>query len=153
MTGGSQDEARVSVPPRLGGLSLAGIQSGYGTGAADAWLRPPPATSAATPAVPQPTCPRNSRRFNRLRSKIRSWVSVSILALLHCERHVHRGRTLVLRPGVWATLPYGIVEVKYNPGATTLNLLSAGASPAAPASRRCSIRARRSPCPRRRRRA
>jgi hypothetical protein len=32
MTGGSQDEARAIVPPRLGGFGLAGIQSGYGTG-------------------------------------------------------------------------------------------------------------------------
>src|SRR5437870_9156954 len=64
-TGGSQAEARVSVPPRLGGLGLAAIQSGYfeeaaaGTGA-----RPAPATKAVRATLPQPALFRNSRRFD-----------------------------------------------------------------------------------------
>ncbi len=35
ITGGSHAEARVSVPPRLAGLVLAAIQSGYAEVAAD----------------------------------------------------------------------------------------------------------------------
>src|SRR5436309_11968461 len=44
-----------------------------------------------------------------------SWLSFIV------NDSVHRGRTLVLPPGVWATLPYGIVEVKYNPGCDHAN--------------------------------
>src|SRR5207237_9781859 len=62
MTGGSQAEARVSDPPRFGGLGLATIQSGYGEAAcADAGARVE-ATVTAVVATPHPTRVRNSRR-------------------------------------------------------------------------------------------
>src|SRR5262249_62400556 len=65
MTGGSQAEARVSVPPRLGGLGLAGIHSGNFEGAAaNTGARPVPAMQAVRATVPQPAVFRNSRRFD-----------------------------------------------------------------------------------------
>src|SRR5262245_43824796 len=61
MTGGSQAEARVRTPPRLGGAGLAAIQSGYSEAAAD--LPPPATASADMPAVVQPARLRKLRRL------------------------------------------------------------------------------------------
>src|SRR4029450_12542947 len=63
--GGSHCEARVSVPPRFGGLVLAGIQSGYGEVAAHPRPGRTPAARAATPPPPQVVRSRNSRRVTR----------------------------------------------------------------------------------------
>src|SRR5262245_10791178 len=59
ITGGSQADARARTPPRLGGLGLAGIQSGYLEAAAAGRLRPVSA-AAPTPAAEILT---KSRRF------------------------------------------------------------------------------------------
>src|SRR5215468_939794 len=61
ITGGSQADARARTPPRLGGLGLAGIQSGYLEEAAAGRLRPANA-AALTPAAEIRT---KSRRFRR----------------------------------------------------------------------------------------
>src|SRR5262245_17570943 len=65
MTGGSHAEARVSTPPRLGGLALAAIQSGCGDAAASARPRLAPTARAAAP----PTAVRltKSRRVRGVR--------------------------------------------------------------------------------------
>src|SRR5262249_27686755 len=81
--GGSHAEARVRVPPRLGGLVPAGIQSGYGDGVwAVARARSPPTASAPTPTPVQPARRRNWRRVTRFRSPLGPWSWVGILALL-----------------------------------------------------------------------
>src|SRR5713101_6375012 len=73
MTGGSHAEARVSTPPRLGGLGLAGIQSGCGAPAwAKARLRSAPATRAVAPRPVHPARVRNVRRLSRLSGPRRS---------------------------------------------------------------------------------
>src|SRR5437867_10587999 len=60
ITGGSQADARARTPPRLGGLGLAGIQSGYEAAAAAARNRPPTRAVVPTPAAESLT---KSRRF------------------------------------------------------------------------------------------
>src|SRR6266404_2402848 len=50
ITGGSQAEARVRVPPRFGGLELTGIQSGYDAPvSAEDRVRPAARTRAVAP--------------------------------------------------------------------------------------------------------
>src|SRR5262249_62200499 len=65
ISGGSQAEARVAVPPGLGGLGLAGIHSGNFEGtAANTGARPVPIMPAVRATLPQPAVFRNSRRFD-----------------------------------------------------------------------------------------
>src|SRR5712691_6173166 len=65
MTGGSHEEARVSTPPRLGGLGLAGIQSGCAVAVwAETRLRPAAATRDVAPRPPHPARVRNVRRLS-----------------------------------------------------------------------------------------
>src|SRR5262249_37452612 len=80
-TGGSHDEARVIVPPRLGGFGLAGTQSRYVGAAAQVAARGPASDRAVSPAPARPVRFRNSRRFTR---SAEGWWrrSVGILALL-----------------------------------------------------------------------
>src|SRR2546422_10388402 len=61
ITGGSQAEARVSTPPRLGGFGLAAIQSAYGE-AAGALCQSAPTTNAIIPALVAAARLRKSRR-------------------------------------------------------------------------------------------
>src|SRR5712692_9819595 len=61
ITGGSQAEARVRVPPRFGGLVLAAIQSGYETELCAEAREPGPLVPST--AAPTATRVRNWRRF------------------------------------------------------------------------------------------
>src|SRR5438552_14713012 len=64
ITGGSQADARVSTPPRLGGLVLAGTQSEYeNVLCAEARELAAPVPSTAAPTA---TRVRNSRRFTEV---------------------------------------------------------------------------------------
>src|SRR5712691_8319091 len=112
MTGGSQAEARAIVPPRLGGLVLAGIQSGYETGVVWAKIgRRLAPTNAVAPTPPHPARLRKLRRFRRRPSLDAPRSAMDIAGSpsrsdVLC-RHLYEGKR-----EVDATVPHAVGQVK-----------------------------------------
>src|SRR5438093_13050268 len=92
ITGGSQAEARVRTPPRVGGLGLAGIQSGYGA-APEALCRSAPTANAVIPALVTAARLRKSRRVTLRRVVWRGSVAgIEVLLPVRVRRTSHRHR-------------------------------------------------------------
>src|SRR5438093_13720 len=106
ITGGSQAEARVRTPPRVGGLGLAGIQSGYGA-APEALCRSAPTANAVIPALVTAARLRKSRRVTLRRVVWRG--SVAGIEVLLPVRTLGEGKTAASSA---AKLPYAPREVK-----------------------------------------
>src|SRR4029450_12098935 len=101
MTGGSHADARVSTPPRFGGLGLAGVHSGDAGTVLAAGRRP--TARAVAPAPVHPTRLRKSRRVTCGRRGAERGVVVAI----GLSFHVGTGQTKerISEPGTAGAAP------------------------------------------------